>query len=241
MLKNLFQKTVYEVYKSKENLGYQIIETPNMFVILWNNQIIPCLNVAHCEKFTKDEFDFLNSKFKDIKICVASNLPSEMNSPKLKFDEVAHAMLFENSNLIERDKAFEIKLVNCMQDLEMFCKIAGDVFHMQNYITALQKSLAPDLKLNNCNKYISYKNDVPVGIVEICKGSEAALISWVGVRKEFRRQGICRAMLAHAINDEVTKGCYKFVLVATEMGQEVYSKFGFKSIASRYDYIFENK
>lgn len=65
MQKNLFQKTVYEVYKSKETLGYKIIETPHMFIILWNDHTISRLNVAHCEKFTNEEFDFIRKKIKN--------------------------------------------------------------------------------------------------------------------------------------------------------------------------------
>ena len=61
----------------------------------------------------------------------------------------------------------------------------------------------------------------------------------VGVKTEFRKQGICHAMLAHAINNEISKGCNKFVLVATEIGQQVYSRFGFETIMSRYDYILK--
>lgn len=48
-------------------------------------------------------------------------------------------------------------------------------------------------------------------------------------------------MLAHAINNEISKGSHKFVFVATEVGQKVYANFGFETFASRYGYILENK
>ena len=237
--KNLFQKTVYEIYKNKETLGYKIIETSDMFVILWNNQTLSGLNVAHCEQFTCNEYDFLKREFRDIEVCIASNKQTDIHYPELKFDEVAHIMLFEANHLLREDNFFDVRLVDNKQKLEMFCNIAGDVFHMKDEIQALQKSLLPDLELDNCNKYIAYKNGIPVGITEICRGSEACLISWVGVKTEFRKQGICHAMLDHAINNEISKGCNKFVLVATEIGQQVYSRFGFETIMSRYDYILK--
>lgn len=227
--------------KVKKILGYKIIETPCMFIILWNEQAISGLNIAHCEKFTKDEFDFLKKELKDLKICIASNNQSEINSPELKFDEVAYSMLFVPRHLLKENDNYEVKLVKSKQDLDVFCNIAGEVFHMKDDVATLQTSLLPDLKLDNCDKYIGYKNGIPAGIVEICRGSEAALISWVGVKIDFRKQGLCRAMLAHAINKEIAKGCHKFVLVATELGQKVYSNFGFEQIASRFDYILENK
>lgn len=241
MQKNLFQKTVYEVYKSKETLGYKIIETPHMFIILWNDQTISGLNVAHCEKFTNDEFDFFKRKLQGIEICIASNIKSELNNPALEFNEIAQAMLFEPLFKLKENKSFEIKLVDNQQELDLFCEIAGDVFHMQKDVVALQKSLSPDLKLDNCDKYIGYKNGIPAGIIEICRGSEAVLISWVGVKEEFRKQGLCHAMFAYAINNEISKGSHKFVLVATEVGKKVYANFGFEIFASRYDYILKNK
>lgn len=148
-------------------------------------------------------------------------------------------MFFESSNLLEENKNFEIKLVDNQKDLNLFCELAGDIFHMNKDIEALEKSLAPDLSLERCDKYIGYRNGIPAGIIEICRGSEAALISWVGVKEDFRKQGLCRAMLCYAINKEITNGNFKFVLVATKTGQKVYSNFGFKLLASRYDYILE--
>lgn len=74
--KNLFQKTVYEVYKSKEAWGYKIIETSYMFIILWNDQTISGLNVVHCEKFTDEEFNFIKENLKGIEFGIATNFQS---------------------------------------------------------------------------------------------------------------------------------------------------------------------
>ncbi len=241
MQKNLFQKTFYEIYKSKETLGYKIIETPNMFVGICKNPKILGLTVAHCEKFTQNEFDFIEKEFENIDICIGSNTKAEINSPKLIFEEIAQAMLFETGDLLTGQKKFEIKLVKNRQDINLFCEIAGDVFHMEDDISELNKLLSLELGLNNSHKYIGYIQGEPAGIIEVYNGSEASLVQWVGVKEEFRRQGLCRAMLEYAINQEITKGCQKFVLVATEMGAKVYENFGFKTIASRYDYIWKSK
>ena len=236
MQKNLFQKTVYEVYKNREPLGYKVVDAPQMFITLWNDQTISGLSVAHCEQFAAAELEFIKKELKCPDIRVASNLAANINCPELKFDEIAQAMLFECSHMLDENALFEIKTVNNEQELATFCNIVGDVFGMNDNIDALKQSLLPDLKLHNGNKYVGYIDGCPAGIMGISRGSEAALISWVGVKSEFRRQGLCHAMLARAINNEIAKGCYKFVLVATEMGQKVYSKFGFKTIAQRYDY-----
>lgn len=240
MKKNLFQKTVYEVYKSKEAFGYKIVETPQMFIILWNDQSISGLNIVHCEKFSDEEFNFIKKNLYGIEFGIASNIQSEINHPKLKFDEIAQMMFFESSDSLEENKNFEIKLIDNQKKLNLFCELAGNIFHMNKDVAALQKSLAPDLSIEKCDKYIGYSNGIPAGIIEICRGSEAALISWVGVKEDFRKQGLCHAMLAYAINNEIAKGCNKFVLVATETGQKIYSKFGFKVLASRYDYTLDH-
>ena len=59
MWKNLYQKTMYEAYKTKEHLGYKIIEFENMFAVLWNNQNVPYYNIIHCDKFGQKELDII--------------------------------------------------------------------------------------------------------------------------------------------------------------------------------------
>ncbi len=70
----------------------------------------------------------------------------------------------------------------------------------------------PDLGLDWCRKYIAYIDGVPAGIIESSRGETAAMISWVGVKSEFRRRGLCHAMLVHAINNDIADGVHQFVL-----------------------------
>ena len=61
MWKNLYQKTVYEAYKTKEHLGYKIFEFGEMFVVLWNNQQMFYWNIAHCNKIENYKQALINS------------------------------------------------------------------------------------------------------------------------------------------------------------------------------------
>lgn len=239
MLKNLFQQTVFEVYKNKEKAGYKVIETPTMFVVLWNNQKLSGLNVVHCQKFAKEELAFLQNNFSYMELMIASNQESNIDDKRLTFDEPASAMILEANILLPQKKNFEIKLVQTPQDINCFCQIAGEVFHMQNEVEELAQSLSSDIKDSQCLKYIGYVENKPAGIIEIARGRNAALISWVGVIEKFRRQGLCSALLTYAINQEIKKGCNKFVLVAAPTGQKVYSSIGFKVLSNRYDYILK--
>lgn len=239
MLKNLFQQTVFEVYKNKEKAGYKVIETEAMFVVLWNNQKLSGLNVVHCNKFEKEELDFLQNNFHHMELMIASNIESNINDKRLTYDEPASSMILEAKTLLPQKKNFEIKLVQTPQDINCFCQIAGEVFHMQNEVDKLEQSLSSDIKDSQCLKYIGYVENKPAGIIEIAKGKDAALISWVGVIQKFRRQGLCSALITHVINQEIKKGCNKFVLVATPTGQKVYSSVGFKVLSNRYDYILK--
>lgn len=239
MQKNLFQQTVYEVYKNKEAAGYRIIETPTMFLVLWNEPRLLDLNVAHCQKFEKTELDFLRRRFKGLKLSIASNEQSSVRTDRLTPDGTAAAMLLETAAPLPQKKKFEIKRVETPQDTESFCKIAAEAFRMQDDVSVLARSLYPDIDNPHCLKYIGYAGNTPAGIIEIASGSEACLISWVGVIPSCRRQGLCSALLVHAINGEMQKGCHKFVLVAAPLGQKIYASFGFKTIAERYDYILD--
>ncbi len=239
MLKNLFQKTVFEVYKNKEKAGYKVTETPTMFVVLWNNQRLSGLNVVHCNKFDKEELDFLQNNFRNMELMIACNTESKIIDKRLTYDEPASSMILEADTLLPIKKNFEIKLVQTPQNINCFCQIAGEVFHMQNEVEELAQSLASDIKDSQCLKYIGYIENEPAGIIEIAKGRDAALISWVGVIEKFRRQGLCSALVTYAINQEIKKGCNKFVLVATPTGQKVYSSVGFKVLSNRYDYILK--
>lgn len=46
-------------------------------------------------------------------------------------------------------------------------------------------------------------------------------------------------MLCYVINNEINKGCHKFVLGATEADQKVYANFGFEGLSYRHDYMLK--
>ena len=99
----------------------------------------------------------------------------------------------------------------------------------------------PKKKETCCHKYIGYDGNEAAGIIELSEGKEAVFISWAAVRKNFRRKGLCHAMLAYAINREIERSFTKFVLVSAPEGKIVYKLFGFQDFALRYNYSLKCK
>lgn len=243
MKKNLLQQTLYEINQKKEIAGYQIKECEDGFIILWNNPDIYFYSKAHCEMITEKNYAFFKEAFPFPKLSIATDKrsPLEKTLPGLVFEETSDTMLFERATPLEESKQFKIKPVETKQDIEIFAEIACEVFHHPERCQILTESLTADLKVKHCCKYIGYIGQNAAGIVEFSEGKEAVFISWVAVKQEFRRQGLCHAMLAYAINREIEKNFTKFVLVSSSEGKIVYSLLGFKDFKVRYNYTLNCK
>lgn len=96
-----------------------------------------------------------------------------------------------------------------------------------------------EMFLDNCFKYVGYIDDNPAGTLEFSEGSEAAYVAWGAVKPEFRKRGLYKSMLIHAINHEIDRGFNKIVLNSSEMGKEIYAKMGFIPLAERNNYVLE--
>ena len=238
MWKNLYQKTIYEIYKSKEFLGYKIYEFEKMFVILWSNQQMFYYNMAHAQKFGKNELVSIQKNIPDTYMCVASNNILDDSLP-LKKGTPSYLMFYNAQNKIEENTPFEILRVTNQKTVSDFCDVITDVYNKKEDRELLIDYFTKELCLENCFRYVGYINNEPAGAVEFSEGTEAACVSWGAVKEEFRRRGLYRAMFAHAINNEINRGKNTIVLNSSEMGREIYLKMGFVSLANRYNYILE--
>ena len=236
MKKNLFQQMVFEVYQNKLQSGFKVIETENMFLVLWNDPQIAGLNVAHCNKFDKAELKFLQRHFKGIKINVTCDEPCCFSSPNLTFSGETVSMILATNQPLQAKTNFDIKLTQTKPDIDCFCQVVGDAFQMQPDVKKLAESLYVDEFTPKCRKYIGYIDGSPAGVIELSQGSAADLIAWVGVTPQFQNLGLSRALVAYVINQEISTGRTKFVLSAGAMSQKIYAKFGFKILAQRYNY-----
>src|SRR5277367_5661046 len=61
-----------------------------------------------------------------------------------------------------------------------------------------------------------------------CRGKQSGRVNAVYVAPEFRRQGIARAMLSHALDWLKDHGCVAARLTSSEEGQGLYMAMGFK-------------
>ncbi len=227
---------MFEVYKNKLKSGFKVIETENMFLVLWNDPQIAGLNVAHCNKFDRTELEFLHRHFKGIKINVTCDNPCCFSSPNLTFSGETVSMILETNQPLQAKTNFDIKLMQNKPDIDCFCQVVGDAFQMQPDVKRLTESLYVDELTPKCRKYIGYIDGNPAGVIELSQGSAANLIAWVGVTPQFQNLGLSRALVAYVINQEISTGHTKFVLSAGPKSQKIYAKFGFKILAHRHNY-----
>ena len=240
MWKNLYQKTIYEIYKSKEFLGYKIFEFEKMFVILWNDQQMYYYNMAHAQNFGKNELTSVQKNIPDTYMCVASSNAVDDDSLPLKKGTPSYLMVLNAQNKIEENAPFKISRVTNQKTVSDFCDVITDVYNKKEDRELLIDYFTKELGLENCFRYVGYIDNKPAGAVEFSEGKEAACVSWGAVKEEFRKRGLYKAMFAHAINNEIDRGINTIVLNSSEMGRQIYLKMGFTPLANRHNYVLEN-
>lgn len=239
MWKNLYQKTIYEIYKSKEFLGYKIFEFEKMFVILWNDQQMFYYNMVHSEKFGREEFADIQKNIPDTFMCIASSKKIEDKALPIKNGTPSYLMVLDAQKQIEENAPFKILRVTNQKTVADFCDVIAEVYDKAKDRELLVNYFTKELGLENCFRYVGYINNEPAGAVEFSEGKSAACVSWGAVKKSFRKRGLYKAMLAYAINNEINRGINTIVLNSSEMGRDIYVKMGFVPLANRYNYVLE--
>ncbi|HVO75537.1 MAG TPA: GNAT family N-acetyltransferase, partial [Ignavibacteriaceae bacterium] len=72
-------------------------------------------------------------------------------------------------------------------------------------------------------------------IVGFGNGLTNGKTGWIGnilVKPEYRRQGIGHMITAHLVEYFKTKGCRSQLLIASEMGKNIYSRLGFRIVGN---------
>lgn len=232
---NLYLKTIKEVYKMREVIGYKTAELGDMFVLCWNTPELAGFNAAHLLKLNDTNLALLQKNFniKNLSLAVYEKPLTDIEA--VQPSSTSAIMLFDGAIPSFAQKDISIKYVSTPDDMNIFCAVIGQAFASEELIPAYKKSLIFDLQIDCLHKYVVYKDNLPVGAMEVDVGSAAAVISWVGILEEYRRQGLCSAMLSNVLMTERNNGCTKFVLAAGEDSAKVYQKFGFKTILTRYN------
>ena len=239
MWKNLYQKTIYEIYKSKEFLGYRILECENMFIVLWSDQRMSYFNMAHCSRFGKDESDFIKNNIPNTSMCIAAdNIITDELLP-VKMSEPSYLMMLTIQKKFEESSSFKISRVINQKTVLDFCDVVTDVYGKTKDKELLIEYFSKELNVENCFRYVGYINDEPAGAVEFSEGKSAACVSWGAVKEKFRKRGLYKAVFAHAVNNEINRGLNTIVLNSSEMGKDIYFKMGFVPLANRYNYVLE--
>lgn len=243
MTRNLLQQTLYEINKKIKIPEHKIIENEDSFIIIWNTPELYFYSKAHCDNITENNYTFFkeNYPFPTLEIACNHRYPLESIHPDLIFNGTSDIMFLERAKPFKENDRFEIRPVENEEDTKTFAQIICEVYNHPGKVDALATSHTRDLTLNHYHRYIGYDNKNAAGTIECFEGKKTVYIAGVSVRKEFRKKGLCRAMLAYALNREIERNFHKFVLVTSPEAKSIYTSFGFKDFALRYNYTLEYK
>ncbi len=97
--------------------------------------------------------------------------------------------------------------------------------------------MTPALLNTRLHGYIGYIDGQPVGTSALVASDGVAGVYNVATLPEYRGRGIGEAMTWHAVRKGVEAGCVIGSLQASAMGQPVYARMGFRTIAPYESYI----
>ena len=95
--------------------------------------------------------------------------------------------------------------------------------------------LTPDSAL-----FVAYAGDEPAACVMYLLSHGIAGLYWVGTRPEFRRRGLADAVTRRASNAAFEAGARVVILQASEQGEPVYTRIGFR-IFTRYPWFVRTR
>lgn len=101
--------------------------------------------------------------------------------------------------------------------------------------------ISPDLLNSPTHGYLGYVGGRPVTTSALIASDGVAGVYNVATVPEYRGRGIGEAMTWHAVRKGVEAGCVIGSLQASAMGQPVYARMGFRTIAPYESYILPPK
>jgi GNAT superfamily N-acetyltransferase len=98
--------------------------------------------------------------------------------------------------------------------------------------------LTPKLvELVNAHWYLGYADGKPVAGSALITTDGVAGVHYVGTLASYRRRGFGEAMTRHAVDEGAKAGCRSSTLQASEMGQPIYERMGFRVVTSYKTFV----
>jgi GNAT superfamily N-acetyltransferase len=115
--------------------------------------------------------------------------------------------------------------------LAAFRRILSDVFHLS--ITEVNLVLGEKtLEIPHVRHYLGWLDNIPVSTASLVLSDDVAGVWNVGTLSEYRHRGVAAALMRHILTDARNLGCSKSMLLASNDGQPLYERLGYKTLSN---------
>ena len=129
-------------------------------------------------------------------------------------------------------EGLEVRPVTDAEAFGAFADIIAATFDIER--DACRQVLTPRLvEARSAHWYLGYVAGAPVASSALITTDGVAGVHYVGTLASHRRRGFGEAMTRHAIDEGAKAGCRISTLQASEMGQPIYERMGFRTV-TRY-------
>lgn len=193
--------------------------------------------------YKKGMKDFLNFEVNDK---VKKNIINDFIIKPYRMDKFIY-MMIENKKFVNMNKKDNVVLknVNCEEDLNNFIKM-----NVKDNIPFVGKSYSEkrmkrkvqvykDLS-NKLNPYICYKNNVPIGSLEVLIYNNICKVEDFLILKKYRNQGFGTHVIREILKKNYEKGIDYTYIIAESKGRAVnfYKKLGFTNMGEKTQIIW---
>jgi len=150
-------------------------------------------------------------------------------------DEVPGMALYPLRPPPERQFPLRIERERHPDGIAIFARVCADAFGRP---PGLADVFTPDLlAAPGLEAYLAWMDDAPVATAMLMRTGDVAGIYSVGTLPEWRGRGIGEAVTWHAVERGRELGCTMASLQASEMGQPVYERMGFRTVSRYRTYV----
>lgn len=242
--KNLKDSIKLQIINLKE---VNLIETPHYMIYSigvestdahLNGAI--CLNDDFAKEMMHKADKFFNKLNLDFSVWVNSEANAELE--KLLINKGLTANRSPGSAVMHIDKkindqdfnhSFQVKKVNCRKEIDDFGEVIKQAFSKTQHVIDKMFETDKTLLHKDIIAHIIYKNEKPLSAVMTVFSEDIAGIYWVGTLEKARGQGLGSLATQIATNIGFDHGKKQVILQASELGERVYKRLGYRTI-TRY-------
>jgi GNAT superfamily N-acetyltransferase len=148
----------------------------------------------------------------------------------LRYTDTVPGMVIRDPKPAAKPADIRVRMIDDESSLADHRSVVADAFEMPatlaEYFLTMRLFVTPDVV-----GYVGYVDGRPVATSALFMTHRVAGVYNVATRREYRKRGLGEAMTWHAIGEGLAAGCVVASLQASELGQPVYERMGFRTIA----------